>query len=243
MTTGKFLVDNKGSIIYCGWSSKSFLDEATGQGPTVADKCYAKEKMQNAEDALSGSNQSLLSFKWSCPLRLSLLEVPSKSLTSDAAWGVASRVIGLAKGAITGAANVAERVYSACGPVGKGQLHIVHVKLEQGGSAAPLLARDMKTELGGFTYVKEVVNIRIRKSMELESGLKLCFCNRLEMRDKFAGLDNFQNQLSINELTDKGAIATGKAPSRNKPSRQNVTSHQKRLTKRIRSSIAIDIFM
>ncbi|GKC10355.1 RuvB-like protein 2, partial [Tanacetum coccineum] len=34
------------------------------------------------------------------------------------------------------------------GPVGKGQPHIVHVKLEQGGLAAPLLARDTKTELG-----------------------------------------------------------------------------------------------
>ncbi|GKA93009.1 hypothetical protein Tco_0814995, partial [Tanacetum coccineum] len=43
--------------------------------------------------------------------------------------------------------------------VGKGQPHIVHVKLEQGGLAAPLLARDTKTELGGFTYVKEVVKI------------------------------------------------------------------------------------
>ncbi|GJR33679.1 mitochondrial amidoxime reducing component 2-like protein [Tanacetum coccineum] len=33
--------------------------------------------------------------------------------TADAAWGVASRVIGLAKGAITGAANVAERTVGA----------------------------------------------------------------------------------------------------------------------------------
>ncbi|GKA62516.1 hypothetical protein Tco_0762035 [Tanacetum coccineum] len=46
----KFLAmedDDVGSIIYCGWSSKSFLDEATGQGPTVADDVVeAKEKMQ-----------------------------------------------------------------------------------------------------------------------------------------------------------------------------------------------------
>ncbi|GJU32285.1 hypothetical protein Tco_1175874 [Tanacetum coccineum] len=34
----------------------------------------------------------------------------------------------------------------------------------EGGSAAPLLARDTKTELGGFTYVKEVVKIRKEKS-------------------------------------------------------------------------------
>ncbi|GJR10897.1 cell division cycle protein 48 [Tanacetum coccineum] len=46
-----------------------------------------------------------------------------------------------------------EGVYSACIPVGKGQPHIFHVKLDQGGPAAPLLARDTKTELGGFTYV------------------------------------------------------------------------------------------
>ncbi|GJZ10321.1 hypothetical protein Tco_0545080 [Tanacetum coccineum] len=38
-------------------------------------------------------------------------------------------------------------------PVGKGQPHIVHGKLEQGCSAAPLLARDTKTEPGGFAYV------------------------------------------------------------------------------------------
>ncbi|GKA19456.1 hypothetical protein Tco_0699371, partial [Tanacetum coccineum] len=44
-------------------------------------------------------------------------------------------------------------------PVGKGQPHIVHGKLEQGGSAAPLLARDTKTEPEGFAYVKEVVKI------------------------------------------------------------------------------------
>ncbi|GKC43387.1 hypothetical protein Tco_1061109 [Tanacetum coccineum] len=54
-----------------------------------------------------------------------------------------------------------EGVYSACVPVGKGQPHIVHVKLEQGGLAAPLLARDTKTELEGFTYVNEVVKIRV----------------------------------------------------------------------------------
>nr|GEY76979.1 hypothetical protein [Tanacetum cinerariifolium] len=45
------------------------------------------------------------------------------------------------------------------GPVRKGQPHIVHVKLEQGGLAAPLLARDMKTKLGGFTYIEEAVKI------------------------------------------------------------------------------------
>ncbi|GJZ28748.1 cell division cycle protein 48 [Tanacetum coccineum] len=44
-------------------------------------------------------------------------------------------------------------IYSACIPVGKGQLHIVYVKLEQGGLAAPLLAHDTKTKLEGFTYV------------------------------------------------------------------------------------------
>ncbi|GJW94238.1 reverse transcriptase domain-containing protein [Tanacetum coccineum] len=48
-------------------------------------------------------------------------------------------------------------------PVGKGQPHIVHGKLEQGGSAAPLLARDTKTKPGGFAYVKEVVKIRYGK--------------------------------------------------------------------------------
>ncbi|GJV12376.1 hypothetical protein Tco_1353917, partial [Tanacetum coccineum] len=53
-----------------------------------------------------------------------------------------------------------EGIYSACIPVGKGQPHIFHVKLDQGGPAAPLLARDTKTELGGFTYVNEVVKIR-----------------------------------------------------------------------------------
>ncbi|GJX00270.1 zinc finger BED domain-containing protein RICESLEEPER 2-like protein [Tanacetum coccineum] len=52
-----------------------------------------------------------------------------------------------------------EGVYSACIPVGKGQPHIFHVKLDQGGPATPLLARDTKTELGGFTYVNEVVKI------------------------------------------------------------------------------------
>ncbi|GJX69287.1 hypothetical protein Tco_0305014 [Tanacetum coccineum] len=45
----------------------------------------------------------------------------------------------------------------------KGQPHIVHGKLEQGGSAAPLLARDTKTEPEGFAYVKEVVKIRYGK--------------------------------------------------------------------------------
>ncbi|GJZ21919.1 putative ribonuclease H-like domain-containing protein [Tanacetum coccineum] len=44
--------------------------------------------------------------------------------------------------------------------VGKGQPHIVHGKPEQGGSVAPLLARDTKTESEGFTYDKEVVKIR-----------------------------------------------------------------------------------
>ncbi|GJX37598.1 retrovirus-related pol polyprotein from transposon TNT 1-94 [Tanacetum coccineum] len=47
------------------------------------------------------------------------------------------------------------------GNVGKGQSRIVHVKLEQGGLAAPLLVRDMKTKLGGFTYVKEVVKNKV----------------------------------------------------------------------------------
>ncbi|GKA77613.1 hypothetical protein Tco_0784074 [Tanacetum coccineum] len=44
--------------------------------------------------------------------------------------------------------------------VGKGQPHIVNGKLEQGGSVAPLLARDTKTMLGGFAYDKEIVKIR-----------------------------------------------------------------------------------
>nr|GEW48696.1 hypothetical protein [Tanacetum cinerariifolium] len=34
--------------------------------------------------------------------------------------------------------------------VGKGQPHVVHVKLEQGGLVSPLLARDTRTELGGI---------------------------------------------------------------------------------------------
>ncbi|GKA50606.1 hypothetical protein Tco_0743679 [Tanacetum coccineum] len=44
--------------------------------------------------------------------------------------------------------------------VGKGQPHIVNGKLEQGGSVAPLFARDTKTMLGGFAYDKEIVKIR-----------------------------------------------------------------------------------
>ncbi|GKE83373.1 hypothetical protein Tco_1557115 [Tanacetum coccineum] len=36
----------------------------------------------------------------------------------------------------------------------KGQTHIVHGKLEQRGSAAPLLSRDTETECGGPSYVK-----------------------------------------------------------------------------------------
>ncbi|GKB37150.1 hypothetical protein Tco_0882092, partial [Tanacetum coccineum] len=42
------------------------------------------------------------------------------------------------------------------GPVGKGQPHIVHVKLEQGGLAAPLLARDTKTELGDLPTIGHI---------------------------------------------------------------------------------------
>ncbi|GKA12848.1 hypothetical protein Tco_0692394 [Tanacetum coccineum] len=42
------------------------------------------------------------------------------------------------------------------GPVGKGQPHIVHVKLEQGGLAAPLLARDTKTELGDLPTLRKL---------------------------------------------------------------------------------------
>ncbi|GKA43426.1 nucleic acid-binding, OB-fold protein [Tanacetum coccineum] len=43
-------------------------------------------------------------------------------------------------------------VYSACIPVGKGQRHIVHVKLDQGGSAVLWVGRDKKTEIEGFYY-------------------------------------------------------------------------------------------
>ncbi|GJW08168.1 hypothetical protein Tco_1570591 [Tanacetum coccineum] len=50
-------------------------------------------------------------------------------------------------------------VYSASSLVGKGQPHIVHGKPEQGGSVAPLLARDTKTESEDLLH-KEVVKIR-----------------------------------------------------------------------------------
>ncbi|GJX26154.1 hypothetical protein Tco_0232450 [Tanacetum coccineum] len=163
----KFLAmedDDVGSIIYCGWSSKSFLDEATGQGPTVADDVVeAKEKMQIAASpneteknvAGRGCTQRVkpelaliqvelpteaFSIGW-VPTKSSYMAPPRSTYqvaslpldakveciadflapatsscalnTADAAWGVASRVIGLAKGAITGAANVAERTVGA----------------------------------------------------------------------------------------------------------------------------------
>nr|GEW16003.1 hypothetical protein [Tanacetum cinerariifolium] len=64
--------------------------------------------------------------------------------------------------------NTLDQVYILLtGPVGKGQLHVVHVKLEQGGLVAPLFARDTKTELGGFTYVKEVVKISLQEDCGL----------------------------------------------------------------------------
>ncbi|GKD01970.1 hypothetical protein Tco_1172244 [Tanacetum coccineum] len=90
-----------------------------------------------------------------------------------------------------------EGVYSACGPVGKGQPHIVHVKLEQGGLAAPLLARDTKTELGGFTYVKEVVKIRLDNFQSFLQNKT--HTNQLQPTNELKGISHMETRSVINK--------------------------------------------
>ncbi|GKB00835.1 hypothetical protein Tco_0828879 [Tanacetum coccineum] len=168
------------------------------QQPPQAIKCYAIIK---AIDFDTGFASFVLGDN---PI-LSLM-TPISSLPPLMVCGVGGRLV----------ASSSLCVYSACVPVGKGQPHIVHVKLEQGGSAAPLLARDTKTKVGGFTYVNEVV--KISEYLEYKAAKERRLWDDVQSRrspTKYneADVDSFHRnkiQDSIWEHDDAFRIGSGK---------------------------------